>query len=221
MLAELGPSKEYLNWLLGSVSMDHDGTVADSRQIVTTEFNKRNHTNHSVTDLNHWNAVISWSLEAGMTMEEAKRENYTLWYEPETIFKAEPILGAVEFLYELTIRRCDFIINSSRKPNLHESTVEWYRVNMPFIDLSRIRTGFPDIDGTISKVYRINSESRRIHFEDVPEHAKTILDYTGAHVFLLSNSRPLGLVEPGRLTHITGANDGMPDFTQINKMFFG
>ena len=77
--------------LLGSSSIDHDGTVADSRKIVTEEFNRRHKTNHKAIDLNHWNAVIDWSKEIGMTDEEAKAENHDLWYKPETIFKAKPI----------------------------------------------------------------------------------------------------------------------------------
>lgn len=139
-----------------------------------------------------------------MTIAEAKKENQILWYDPETISKAEPLPGAIEFLYELTSRNSNYIINSSRKPKLYESTVEWYRQKAPFVDPGRILTGLPDLDPTITKAFRIKLEDRRVHFEDVPEHAKTILDYTRAHVFLLSNSDPPDTLEPHRLTHIKG-----------------
>ena len=104
MSAEHGFTKEYLDWLLESVSIDHDGTVANSRGVVTEEFNIRHRTNHKVIDLCQWDTVRNWSLEIGMTKEEAEKENFDLWYKPETLFKAAPVPGAIEFLHEQCLR---------------------------------------------------------------------------------------------------------------------
>ncbi len=101
-------SKEYL---LDGVSIDHDGTVADTRSAVTNEFNKRHGTNHLVTEMTHWNSVKDWCKEIGMSEKEVDAENFDLWYKPETVFKADPVSGSIEFLHELFMREKKFIIN--------------------------------------------------------------------------------------------------------------
>jgi len=221
MSAEHGFTKEYLDWLLESVSIDHDGTVANSRGVVTEEFNIRHRTNHKVIDLCQWDTVRNWSLEIGMTKEEAEKENFDLWYKPETLFKAAPVPGAIEFLHELYMRDKNFIINSSRIPELRESTVNWYKIHAPFVEPFRIRTGMSGFEGLATKVNRINDVRHHLHIEDAPEHGRAILDYTHAHVIFLSNSDDLKDIKSNRLTQIKGSPGEMPDFWDINKLFFG
>lgn len=220
MSVEQNLSKEYLNWLLESVSIDHDGTIADVRASVTLEFNRRHKTNYKVTDVSYWNVVYDWCKALKMTDEEAKAEEYDLWYKPETLFKAEPVAGAIEFLRKLHLRGKDYIINSSRIPELRESTIEWYKIWAPFVKTDRIHTGIEGFEGLAMKINRVSLSNRRMHLEDVPSHAKAILDYTNAHVFLMSNSDELGTIDNKRLTQIKGRNGEMPDFRSINKLFF-
>ena len=213
-------NREYIEHLLESVSIDHDGVVADSRQAVTDEFNDRYGTKHDVTEVSYWNVVVDWCLKLGMDEREAKAINYELWYTPDTLFKAKPISGAIEFLHELYMRDKNFVINSSRIPELHESTVAWYVIHAPFVDPDRIRTHDTKMkDGLASKIYRVQNDKRRIHIEDVPEQALMIYKHTSAHVILLSNAR-LGNIKSARFTQIRGEDGQMPDFWAINKMFF-
>lgn len=220
MSVEQDLSKEYLNWLLESVSIDHDGTIADVRNSVTLEFNKRHKTNYKVTDMSYWNVVYDWCKVLGMNDEEAKAEEKNLWYTPETLFKAEPVAGAIEFIYKLHTSSKDYIINSSRTPNLHESTIEWYKIWAPFVEPERIHTGIEGFEGLAMKVNRVSMSNRRMHLEDVPSHAKAVLDYTNAHVFLISNSDELKTIDSKRLTQIRGRNGEMPNFRSLNKLFF-
>mgnify|MGYP001558754396 FL=1 len=217
-------SKEY--WILKSPSIDHDGTIADSRTSVTNEFNKTYKTNYKVAELNHWNAVKDWCNEIGKSDDEANEIEHNLWYTPDALLKAEPIPGAIEFLRELFIRKINFTINSSRIPELRESTIAWYQKYAPFIEPENIKTGMPDIDGLVTKVNRINAVRSAIHIEDVPEHARSVLKYTHAYVILMSNRDDLGsldLSEPElkRLIRIKGENGDMPNFWPIHKLLFG
>lgn len=223
MNKDFEPSGEYLNWLLEYVSVDHDGTIADSRTSVTKEFNKRHGTIHKVTDLNYWNAVYDWCKELKMSDEEAKNENNDLWYTPDTIFKARPTPGAIELLNKLHERGSNFIINSSRLPELRDSTVDWYKKYAPFVKPEQIHVAMPGFDGLITKVNRINghfSPRFRLHVEDVCEHAKLVLDHTNAYIVLLSNQE-FDHPAHGRYMQIKGKNGGMPDFWPINHLLFG
>lgn len=221
MSAEHGLSKEYVNQLLESVSIDHDGTIANSRAAVTYEFNSRYRTNHSVDDLNHWDAVKDWCHTLKMTNEQADKVNYELWYTPDTLLKSELNAGVQEFIDELIKRKSKFIINSSRKPNLHKSTIEWYKRKLPIVSSDRIHTGLPDIeDGTVSKVLRILASGNTLHIEDIPEHAKLILDHTNVHVVLLSNSSQLTCYKSDRLIQIKRTDGRLPDFTDLNRLLF-
>ena len=184
-------------------------------------FNEKYSTNYLPNDLRHFHSLIDWGLKAGLSIEEAKKENYRLWYTNECLIDAAPITGAIEFLYELHKLKKNFIINSSRIPDLYESTVEWYKKHAPFVNQNQIKIGLPDIpDGAITKAYRIRSEGLRVHFEDVPEQAQAVVLYTDAHAVLLSNMATPYLVEAGRLTHIRGSNGNMPDFRPIRELFF-
>ena len=119
------------------------------------------------------------------------------------------------------MRDKNFIINSSRIPELRESTVNWYKIHAPFVEPSRIRTGMSGFEGLATKINRISDARRHLHIEDVPEHGRAILDYTHAHVILLSNSDDLKDIKSNRLTQIKGSPGEMPDFWDINKLFFG
>ena len=58
------------------------------------------------------------------------------------------------------MRDHDFIINSSRIPELRESTIEWYKIHAPLVELvepERIKTGVAGFDGLVSNVNRINA----------------------------------------------------------------
>jgi hypothetical protein len=223
-MTELGFSKEYLNHMLDAASFDHDGVIADTRTWVTNSFNTKYNQSYHPNDLRHFNSVIDWCTEAGLSLAEAKDENRRLWYTPESLFGAKPVDGAIDFLYELHMRRKNYIINSSRIPLLHASTLEWYQTYAPFVEPERIRTGLPDIsDGGVTKVYRILTERKIIHFEDVPDQACDVINYTDAHVFLLSNLQPPHLEQPNRnrLTHVKGSGGNLPNFWGIHRLFFG
>ncbi len=224
MSLEFGLSKEYLSSIIQSVSFDHDGTIADSRQLVTDQFNLEFGTKHEAHEMRSWNVVYEWGVDIGMSSNEAMETNNRLWYSPDILFKAKPVKAAIEFLEKAYQLKSDIVIASSRTPNLLESTVEWYRKYAPFIKPEKVIVGLPDMhDGAVSKAVMVQLLKRKMHVEDVPAHAKLILQHsTSTRVFLLSNDNSLDTYKYPQLTRIGGKNSTyMPDFEPLNNLFFG
>lgn len=222
MFVERIRSKEGLAGLLGKVSVDHDGIISDTRKLVTDEFNLRFKTSHTPDEIRDWNTVVGWGLGAGLSLDEAKAQNDDLWYNGDLLKKADLVPGAYEFMYEAYKLGVQIPINSSRRPELYESTVEWYASRMSFVIPEQIHVGLRDIpDGELSKLWMIKIEGKSIHIEDSYSQVKIILDNSDIFVILLANKKFfVDSNHQGRFTQITGKDGQMPTMKQVYDLFF-
>lgn len=223
-LSEFQPRKEYLLWLMEKVSVDHDNTVCNTKGIVTEKFNAEFGTSHKPVEISRWHSVADWAEELGFTQEEALAINDRFWYDQEIINQADPNPGAIKFLRR-TNKNGNLIINSSRSYDQLDGTVVWYRKHAPFIRPEQIIVGLPDIvvPGDVvaqaaSKAWIIKLFGCRLHIEDVPFHAKFILDNTDAFVFLVSDDPSLDEAYKTRLMRFGGINGNSPDLTLLAQL---
>ena len=223
-LPELLSPQERFSWLMENVSVDHDNTISDTKGIVTEKFNQEFGTNHHVMELAGWRAVADWAKALGMSDEEALAVNHRYWFDKDLINLARPNPGAIEFL-ERANRMGRLIINSSRPFEQLDSTRLWYRQYAPFVKPEQIVVGLPDIviagdilSQAITKTWVVKLLGCRAHIEDVPFHAKVILDYTNAFLFLLSNETWLDGVYNSRLIRFSGVNGEPPDMKGLARL---
>lgn len=223
-LPEFLSKQEHFSWLMGKVSVDHDNTISNTKGIVTEKFNEEFGTNHQVVELAGWRAVAGWARDLGMSNEEALAVNHRFWFDTDLINLARPNPGAIEFL-ERANRTGELIINSSRPYEQLGSTRAWYRQYAPFISPEQIIVGLPDIviagdilSQAISKTWVIKTLGSRSHIEDVSFHAKTILDYTDAFIFLLSDDTALDTRYQTRLMRFGGKDGKAPDMSQLARL---
>lgn len=223
-LPEFMSTKEYLLWLMGNVSVDHDNTVSDTKGIVVEKFNEEFGTNHQAIEISQWLSLTDWCRTLGMNEEEALTVNHRYWYDPDLINLALPNPGAVEFL-ERANRSGRLTINSSRPYKQLDATIAWYRQYVPFIKPEQIVVGLPDVvvPGDImrqaaSKAWIVRLLGCRAHVEDVVYHAQFILDYTNAFVFLLSDDASLDMRYRTRLMRFGGINGKPPDMTLLARL---
>ena len=221
---EFQPSEEYLSWLIEKVSVDHDNTTSNTKGIVTVKFNAEFETKHKPIEISRWHSVADWAMELGFTWNEALAINNRIWYDPELINQAEPNPGAIKFLRRAN-KKGGLIINSSRSYDQLDGTVIWYRQHAPIIRPEQVIVGLPDIvvPGDIvaqaaSKAWIVKLFGSRSHVEDVPFHAKFMLDNTDAFVFLLSDDASLDEAYRGRLMRFGGINRQSPDLTLLAKL---
>lgn len=210
---------------------DVDGVVAFTKKSVTDVFNKEFGTNHKPEEIRSWFTVADWAEKLGMGKREAMAINNKYWYEPEVLFAAPLIPGAFEFTATLShdginlpfITSRPFFLNGRKVPGMKESTIEWFKQNLPHVKENQIYMQEVDeMGGEIFKVFTVQCLGRGIFFEDVPSHAKLILDYSKAIVVLLSNSAVLDAdyLAGGRLTRISKEDGSIPDLHLVNQMFF-
>ena len=207
-----------------NVSVDHDNTISDTKGIVTEKFNKEFRTNHRSIEIARWRAVADWGKELGMSDEEATAVNHRYWFDKDLINLARPNPGAIDFLEEAN-GKGKLIINSSRPYEQLESTRDWYGYYAPFIKREQVIVGLPDIvtpgdilAQAVSKVWIIKLWGSRSHVEDVTFHAKLILDYTDAFVFLLSDDTSLDGAYNSRLMRFGGVNGEPPDMKGLARL---
>lgn len=206
------------------VSVDHDNTVSNTKGVVTEKFNQEFRTSHKTIEISRWHSVADWAQELGFSRQEALAINNRFWYDPEIINQADPNPGAIDFLRRAN-KKGNLIINSSRSYDQWDGTDAWYRQHAPIIRPEQIIVGLPDIvvPGDIvaqaaSKAWIVKLFGSRSHVEDVPFHAKFILDNTDAFLFLISDDSSLDEAYKGRLMRFGGINGQPPDLTFLAEL---
>lgn len=224
LLPEYLSTKEYFSWLMENVSVDHDNTISDTKEIVVEKFNEEFGTNHQAIEISQWYSLPEWCRALGMNKEEALVVNHRYWYDPDLINLARPNPGAIEFLNKANLKG-HLTVNSSRPFDQLTSTVGWYRHYAPFIKPEQIVVGLPDLvvpgdimRQAVSKAWIVWLLGCRAHIEDVVYHAKFILDYTNAFVFLLSDDSSLDVKYKTRLMRFGGINGKPPDMTLLAEL---
>lgn len=202
-------------------SFDIDGVLIDSLQYVTELFNKDHKTNHIATDMRKFYIVKSWLKEMGYSEKYINKKEYEYWYSDKLL--GAPIkAGAKEFLENLNAKGIDITVISSRPDRLRADTVKVLVDNIPFLKEENIFIQKnTEMIGDIYKAFIINKKNIGIHFEDLRDHAKTVLDYTNSMVGLMSNID--GLNEScynGRIIRFKGKTPFiLPDFGDVSARF--
>lgn len=202
---------------------DHDGVMASSRQSVVEEYNKIYGTNRSTEEIKGYLVLTEWAKEdLGVCDEEAMEIHDYLWYgRPDILLRAEPMPGAEALTKELTQKGKNIQIITSRPPSFRDSTLEWYRVNMPWIsrDQINIRTN-EEMIGEVFKAWTINRTGVEVFFEDAIHHAKSITTYTNALVILLNNGPIFSIPNRDRVIKITSLVNSIPNLQEAQNALF-
>jgi hypothetical protein len=200
-------------------AVDHDGVICDTRQHVLNFVNNALGTKYANRDIRHWHSVRDWATQSGMSMVDAEDLEEYVWFNPDFLRQAKPIPGAIEMCRWLTDHGIHLRVITSRRPNLLESTIDWYREHVSNLKLGNIHlqtTG--EMEGSIFKAFMISRLGADVYFEDVPQHALDILNYTNASVVLLSNlSSPHSYKDSGRIYRISGEQGLVPNLSSFNS----
>ena len=149
-------------------------------------------------------------MAAGITEDEALEINEKLWTDPDILSKSPPMPGAVEFTRKLHEQGINLTVVTSRIPKLKESTIDWFRKWMPWIERVYIRES-KNIAGEIFKTEVINQLGVRVHFEDGLDHTKHILDKTEACVVFIPYTKEVFSTSSNRIVQISIEDNKIPN----------
>ena len=215
-------------------STDNDDTMSQTKVVITNAYNENysKKVKRLPTEIIHYNSVFDWLVNDGYPNEDAVYIERSLWFDPDLLYKADPVEGAVEFSYRMHQYGIKMPVISARtdledvKPkvfkNVRESTVAWYDKWMPWVSPDDIHIqARNEFQAYIYKSWMINTLGVGIHFEDSTFHTDAILTYTKAKVCLLSNQ--VLATQPGHpnLIQINGKNGELPNMTPVYGMFMG
>lgn len=159
------------------ISFDIDGVLAFSAVPVLKKFNSLFGTDKKPAELEDWNIVCRWAKEQGLTNEQALKIQQ-LWYDPEILFQSPPIPGAIALMRRLYEAGIKPLIISSRTSSCAQSTKDWFKLYMPFVDPDTINVPQTDVreERKLFKVGTIARHGITLHFEDSLEDIETILN---------------------------------------------
>jgi hypothetical protein len=200
-----------------------DGILTDLRTQVVKMFNEKFGTSYTTFDILDYHAVYKWSLELGQSKNAAGDIQEWLWFDPEVLMEVQPVSGALKFVNWFIDRDIDIPIITSRRsdPKTVDVTHKWINKWIPNFPLRNLymQKGNSKASGDIFKAQTIKLLKRGIHFEDVYEHAKTILDLTDSLVVLHSNLSIVDNSNHKRLIRIPEKPGVGPTLEEINKHF--
>jgi hypothetical protein len=201
------------------VSVDNDGVISNTRGLVANGVNEVLGTNYTGHDIRNWRWATEVLTEHGMKDEEARKLEQKYWYDPDYLLKAEPMPGAYKFFQWFEERNLEMpTVVTSREYGLYESTVEWYRQNIPILDKEKIvMQKSNEMRGDYYKAWVVKYHTKSdIHLEDSPIHAKLIMDYTDAFLVFISNSTIFDGYHKDRfLRHSSDNLASMPDIYEV------
>ena len=212
---------------------DHDDTMAASRKLIAEHFNKKYDDNRHPLEMRGYRNVFYWLREKGYSEKEALEREASIWWDPDLLYKGEPIKGAIEFSKKMDDYKIPFPVVSARKDhpgitpiilkNMLDSTVAWYEKWMPWVspDDIHLQKG-NEFESYIYKPWILEQLGAGIYFEDSPTFTESILTYTdNIQVCLLSNQVVASHIDNPRLITINGINGELPNMMQAYEMFIG
>ncbi len=148
---------------------DVDGVLSLSGEPVVEEVNRQWGLNLDPRDIDRWTWVsetvekITGSRQEGIRAEE-------LWFDPEVLARAKPVLGALEALSELTEMGWVIWAATSRRPNARLITREWINAYFPMIKgLYMLEDGNNEIISSVEvKLAAVGMLGARLYVDDDP-----------------------------------------------------
>ena len=206
-------------------SFDIDGILIDSVKYVTERFNLDYGTNYLPTDMRVFAIVTRWLADLGYSKEHSDKEELRYWYTTE-LMGAPLRPGIYDFLSKLDSQGIPISIVSSRPKELREPTIKWLKEKLPFLDEERIfiQQGSemkPHIYKTFIIQQFLKEFASIVHFEDMLNHAETILANTdGRCKLVLLSNMPLYIKNNFRIFKIEGRDSfSLPSFEQVDSLF--
>ncbi|MCK4588490.1 HAD family phosphatase [Candidatus Woesebacteria bacterium] len=196
------------------LSFDADGVLINSRAPVVKVFNKLLKTDYKQEDLNSWTAIFKWAMKAGLNKDEAFKLDRKLWTDSNILFESPPMPGAVEFTRKLHEQGIKLTVATSRIPKFKESTIDWFRKWMPWIEQVYIREN-KDIPAEVFKAEAVKQIGSKVHFEDDPIHAKSILDRTEARVVFMPHIKKIPNFNSNRVIQIFTKSSEIPNLWHV------
>ncbi|OGM22403.1 hypothetical protein A2865_02670 [Candidatus Woesebacteria bacterium RIFCSPHIGHO2_01_FULL_39_17] len=218
---------------------DNDGVRSDTRTLVIKVFNGMFGTNYIASDIREWRSIEKLAKIQGLSDEDAQVLEKKLWYDPDLLYKADPVPGATEmsfwfydhgYSFPVISSRTDLVEDSENRlyKNVYDATIAWFKRWEPWMPSEHIYIQSPhDIKREIYKAFMYGFLTRDRHgegvfFEDVPSHAKTILTYNPkATLVLLSDLCEMDYLPVSRLNYIriSGSNGNLPNMQQAYDLF--
>jgi hypothetical protein len=204
--------------------IDVDGVVAMSVVPVLAQVNSDLGTDYRIMDFSGWHSVRDWALPVfiqrrmpeSVALKAATEYDTRVWTDPDLLGAAPVNRGAEAFIKRLHNEGIEYYFVTSRIPELFDSTIRWFRRNLPWVDPSLIRLNTdPGLLGADFKWQTVAKLGIGIHIDDHIEHAKLILERTFASTILLSNLGDLGSKHP-RFYRVT-AEGRLPDMRDLHK----
>ena len=206
------------------VGIDIDGVVALSVVPVLAQVNSDLGTNYQIMDFTGWHSVKDWALSGyikrgmpeSVALRAATEYDTRVWTHPDLLGAAPVHRGAEAFIKRLHNEGIEYYFITSRIPELFDSTIRWFRRNLPWVDPSVIRVNTDrELEGKDFKWQTVAKLGIGVHIDDYFEHAKLIVDRTFASAVLLSNLGGLGFRHP-RFYRLT-AEGRLPDLKDLHK----
>ena len=207
------------------VGIDIDGVVALSVVPVLAKVNSDLGTNYKIMDFRGWRSVRDWAapvyIQRGMpesvALKAASAYDTRVWTDPDILGAAPVHRGAEAFVKRLHQEGIEYYFITSRIPELSDSTIRWFRRNLPWVDPAVIRVNTNrELEGRDFKWQTVVRLGIGVHIDDYFDHAKLIVDRTFASAVLLSNLDNLPFKHP-RLFRIT-AQGRLPDLRDFHKL---
>ena len=207
------------------VGIDIDGVVSLSVVPVLTKVNSDLGTNYKIMDFTGWHSVRDWAIPvfiqrrmpASEALKAATAYDTLVWTDPQILGAAPVHRGAEAFVKRLHQEGIEYYFITSRIPELSDSTIRWFRRNLPWVDPSVIRINTdPELEGYNFKWQTVAKLGISVHIDDYFEHARLIVDRTFASAVLLSNIDGLSFKHP-RLFRIT-TRGRLPNLRDFHKL---
>ncbi len=159
----------------GIYSFDIDGVVADTAGSAIKTFNKIFNQNKVVSDLKSFFIIYDWVFEILKKEELAQSQTVEIWNNPEGLFLAKPVNGAVGVIRKLYNVGAEVRFITSRPNSVRGITIDWFKKWLPWVleDEIHISLQSEGLQRSFKKA-EIIKIAPKVHFDDSIEHANDI-----------------------------------------------
>jgi len=214
-----------------SPATDFDGVIADHKNEALKKLNLILGTSYKTSNIKTYNQIINWAIQEGWSEDDAQMLQDEIFFNPDILYKAKPIPGAIElskWFYEsgfslpiFTSRRDKAHVKPKKFKNIKEATLAWIQEYLPWMPEKDIH--IKEVDDEYVREFKpgkINKNDIKVYFEDLPVHAEEILERTSTRVVLISNLIDVeSKFGPDRLIRVKGLDGKHPDMFQACALF--
>lgn len=193
--------KKIRDFRLSVVSLDFDQIMALTEEPVKEEFFIQTGIDYRGRKIDQWLALSNWAAAEGkMSFNEAVAIEGPVWENSDILFDAKPITEIQKFSENLHKARIPQIVVSTRVPKLEDSTLEWIKINFPWIDSDSVfLRKDPKFNGDSFKGLTVAQNCADVHFDDSVSSAKSILNLSTSSVMLFPRKLELKMLNGDRV----------------------